>query len=452
MLRCLQCQGFNKLTTSNCQNCGEPLAISRASYYLEQADLAIKQRDLSVATAHLSAADLAIVVISPAQRQQYHLTATAFYLQGLIYYQRGDLVTAAIELEQARIGFDAQGPDQARLVEIHRLLGNVAFYQADFSTALTQYQIVAQLASSAGDFTAAGKAYSSAVMAHVGLDQVSAAVVAANTALEMAQTTGEPVSLAESYRILAWLHSSYGPYSRALECAAAALASANQQVSPELRLNVAADCGNVYLQAGELEQAERCLAGAEQLARSLSDRTSIVVVLVIMSELERLRGNHAGWLRYAEQGYREAQGSLLRKLEAALSLIRYHVNQKEVGRAHRYVQEISNLGGASSNDTGRHLIRQAEAMVYALRGDWEQAEAAYGELLENEQLSINEEANLHEEYGRLLLEAQPTAAARELQLAARCFERLGLPSRAAMLTGLLKQLNTHLPEALVRGG
>ncbi len=435
-MNCLDCGRVNDLQQRNCEECGASLAPVRASFYLDIAEADINKGDYDAASHSLVNADQEMISISPEQRDQLLLRARAFWLQGLIYYNKGNIERAEEELRAARLALEGNPTGKMLLAEVLNRLGNVSYYHGLISDALSYYESSHELAIQEGAHAVATKAINNQGNVYFLRGDVDMAVVCYNQGLKEAQQAG-PVALAQAYSVLTWLHSSYGPFSLALEYAAKGIALCQDIDNLSVRGYVLTQAGAAYLKHGDLEQAEQCLHQAYDLARRIHNRIGEEEALAELVELAQQKDDHEAWLNYALASFKATANSHYRRKESALQLLVYYINQHDWSRAGRTMQTLRRQA-RQGDDHEAALVNQAEARLQAALGNWDSAERCFRLALDSGKLTRYEQAIVWEAYAHMLLQRADTQsvtsdmveAEQGLRRAAVLFRQLELDRRA----------------------
>ncbi len=445
MIKCLVCDADNE-GTGYCTNCGASLHLAWAANALSQAEADIQNGQFDAARKQLNLADLEMFTLSAAQRDAHLLTARAFWLQGLIYFGRGRLAEAKRELlltEQALLG-KAKG--QQLLAAALNRLGGLYYYEDDFAMAEGYYQRSSDTAIQVGDYATASAATGNLGLLYIGRGDAYRAREMFTRAWTIAGNSGGQRSRANAARLLAWLHSDYGPYDLALEYAAQAASLGEKLPDLEMQCLCIGDAARVYLRAGEMEKAEAYFHHVYDVARQSGSQTAKEAVANYIAEFARHTGGLPAWFAASVIPSPSPTDEPLLLANSSLRIAYYISMRQENTSAWRYVRWIKDRRAQhpnlSAEDTA--TVEHALALLYSLLGEWQEA-AAHFILALDGTISYYEQACIWEEYAGMELsragddneakaQAQPL-----LERAIGLYQQLGLPLRAAEI---VKRLTT----------
>ncbi len=444
-MNCLECRADNPTRAPLCRQCGASLRPARANLYLDNTDASLDQGHYDEAREHLAHADTEMALLSPEQRDKYLLTARAFWLQGSIFYSRGEMAPAKEELNLARAALEGRQHGQLLLADTLNKLGNVCYHQGEMDAAIEYYQHSSVVGLQAGSYGVASKATNNLGNISVIRGRVDEAVAYYMQALEMAKLAANATHLAQTYRTLASLHSHYGPFSRALEYANHALALRERIDNVDARCLVTCEAAAVFIKYGELDRAERYLREAAQLVSGSGGKLSEQTVALYMAQLMRHKGDHQAWFNYAMQAYNDA--SRLLKSDTALELALYYITQQDWTKARRHLRILKELAGYEPSTEDMDTLNRAQALLYSALGEWDEAEGYFQLVLASPTYSRYDIAITWREYAEMLTRravadlALVEQARAALVQAASLFRDLELPHQLAHVETMLTRLS-----------
>lgn len=455
MMKCLNCQTENDEQNITCRTCGLSLHSARANLYLDRAEVSINSGRSDEASASMVMADREMLTLSSEQRSQYLLTARAFYLQGLIYYNRGALDQARAELLLVVRNLEARTDGAALLVKAFNVLGNASYYQGQIDEALTHYQRSSEIAISVGDHIGASRALGNEASMCIGQQAIEEALAIYNRSLDHARLSNDPLALAQSYRVLGWMHANYGSLQLARDYIAQSLNLVERLEVLDIRCLILSEAGNIYTKCGDLERAEDCLRKAEVLIHGTGNRLVEEGVEVNMAELMRQKGAVPTWYDYATRAFRDSDSSLFLRSEASLQLAYYYIKHQDWVRTRRHLRWLSDALNQTKDATGydKATVDHIRALLYSGLGEWQESDKCFTLALASDALSYYELATVWEEYATMLLlwaateasAATRTAAEKAVAEAAALFRQLDVPQRVTYVYALL---TTSPPAAL----
>ncbi len=451
MIKCLVCNADN-LGTGSCTSCGASLHLAWAAGALSQAEAHVQSGQYEAANKQLNRADLEMLTLSATQRDEHLLTARAFWLQGLIYFGRGRLTEAKWELLLAEKALLDKPKGQQLLASVLNRLGGLYYYEDDFAMAEGYYQRSSDIATQAGAFDTASTAIGNLGLLYIGRGDAYRGREMFTRAWTLAETSGGQRARANSARLLAWLHSDYGPYDLALEYAAQAASLGEKLVDIEMQCLCIGDAARVYLRAGEHEKAELYFHQAYDVARHSGSKTAREAVANYIAEFARHAGGLPGWFTESAMPNPSPTDEPLLLANSALRLAYYISMKHEATSARRYVRWVKDRKAQhpnlSAEDTA--TVEHALALLYSLLGEWKEAAAHFTCALDGT-LSYYEQACIWEEYARMELsragdDEQARRQAQSLmELASSLYQQLGLPARAAEAARWLPAASTLNP-------
>lgn len=426
------------------------MQLARARYYLSLVESDINNGDYDQASDDLAKADRAILTLTGNERNEHLLTAQAFLLQGVIYYNKGNMELAEEELLDAKRILEEHTSGKAILADVLNRLGNIAHYRGKKTKALAYFQQSSTLAVKEAAYAIATRAINNMGNIYVSQGDIGKAIECYSSGLVYAEQAG-PVALAQAYAILTWLHSSYGPYTMALEYAANSLTLRDQIENLDNRALVITQAGAAYLKHGDLEQAEQYLREAYILVQRTGNRIVEEQVLEELAQLVQQKDDHEAWQSYVMKAFRASSSSAFLRKESALQLTNYYIKQQDWQRAERVLHGMKDsyhqAGGTDKREGA--IIAQAEALLDTAQQRWELAERHFRLALDSDTLTTYEYAQVWEQYGDMLLRwAQSRAeggryegAGDALTKAAGLFRELELPKRLAVIEAKLNQIS-----------
>lgn len=444
-MRCLNCQVENNAEARQCVNCAVTFVPIHAQRYLELAEVALNQGNFELASAHLANADREMLGLAVAQRDEYLLTPRAFHLQAMIYYNKGMMNLAREELLSALQVLERLPQGKAMLADILNLLGNVSYYLYNIDESLVFYQRCIDIAIEAGAYVVAAKGYGNLASHYFEHNDYDKAIELYRQGMAQSELSGDPTSLAQSYRVLAPLYAHCGPMPLALDYATKSLALREQVPNVEIRSLLTSQAATVYAIAGDINRAAQYLRESYRLAQQSNSELAREGVAVGVSELLRQGGAHEPWFAVAMKVFKDATGSTMQRGEATLRLAIYYISRGNEGHIRRHLYWVKeNLLGTSEIEDAA-AIDQAYGLLYKALGEDEVAEVHFKLALDGGKLYPFDEAIILQEYGTMLLaraeDQNDPDTSREgryaLERAATLFRQIELPHRLAAVEARL---------------
>ncbi len=459
-INCLFCEAANRASDNTCAACGQPLAASRTSRYLDRAEADLTRGQYNQARANLTKADVEMMSISAEQRKQLLLTARAFYLHGLTYYHKGQLDEAKAEMLLAHQNLEGQAAGDALLANVLNSLGNVEYFREHHEAAIGYYKSSSEAAMRAGAHSIAAKAIANLGNISTAQGKFDASLSLYQRALAEATLAADPLRHADIYRLISDVYLKTGPISKAIEYIEQAVALRDQFENLSALCRVLSDAGDLYLKCGELDRATTYLDEAYAIAQRTDYRLMQLVNLIYMAELAHRRGDEHAWLTYATHAFNMTSDAVVWRSYAALQLVEYYVSQQDWSHAQGYVQQIEDNVRIHALEGDRVQLSHARAMLHAALDEWDEAaqnfEAAITPLAAA--YDMLGAAAMQEQYATMLLrraafERDPDIHARAramLEQAVANYRRLGLTERLEPLEALLNRQQSNLLNRLKR--
>lgn len=444
-MKCFNCGEPNQRDALTCVSCGASLRAPRAKLYLDEAEAAVNKGNYEVAAANLTRADQEILLLTRAQRQEYLFAARAFWLQGSIYYSKGEMEAARAELLLAQRDLESHSGGRAMFADVLNRLGNIDYLQGRIDEAIVFYERSSEMAMAAGAHVVAAKVLGNLSNIVLGKREVEQATIYLKASLEQAELGADVNAMASVYRNLASLHGQYGPIPLALEYAAKAVTIARESKDPSASCMVIADAARLYLRCGDIERAEAYLRETLDLAQSSANKVAKESITLRMAELMREKGNSEAWLAYIMSVLNSSMTGAIFKAEASLQLVEYYISRRDLSKAQRQLQQIRDREGENLLEDDAAFLERAEAKLNAVAGDWEKAAALYQRVIDSNLFSRFELGTTWQDYGTMLLqrgvaESDPAIRAEglhALKQAALLYRQVGLPNRLAEVEVLL---------------
>ncbi len=453
-VNCLECGTENPVQLRTCTKCSAALQPARALHYLDLAEAYINKGEYDQASEYLSKADQVMLALSGNEREQYLLSARAFRLQSCIHYGKGNMDRAKEELLDAQRGLEGKSAGSMLLADVLNRLGNIAYYEGNSDSALANYQRSADIAIHNSGSAIAAKAISNMGNVYVSLGEIDVAASYYSRGLVYAEQSGSVV-LAQSYSILTWLHSNYGPFSLALDYAAKAFALAGEIENLDTRTLTITQVAAAHLKYGNLEQAEQYLREAYSLVQRTGNRLVEEQVLAELAELLRQKDDYEAWQSYVIKAFRASATSPLLRKESALQLIIYYIKQQDIDRARRVLQSMKSSHEQTGSLGGREaaLINQAAALLDTVEGSWQRARQHFELAINSGTLTRYELAIIWQDYATMLCEQDKHEPDREIYVkafdaverAVMLMQQLGLSHRSTALAAILPA-QTSIPQ------
>jgi tetratricopeptide (TPR) repeat protein len=447
-LVCISCQTASQLNAHICRSCGQSLAASRTRYYLDLTDDDITNGRYDFARGNMAKADVEMLALSSEERKHHLLTARAFWLQSQIYYYKGQTNEAREELLLALQNLEGELGGAGLLANVLNNLGNVELYHDNLEAAAQYYQRSSEVALQAGEHAVAAKAMGNLGIVHSNAGRMDETLAWYTRALEQAELSGEPLRLGETYRLLASVYASQGPYSLAL-CYTEKALTLRQQIKDQACVcRIASEAAETYLHYRDLEQAELFLLEAQDIAQRTGYKLMQVPNLAKLAELMRLKGNPAAWFSYANRAFNLISSAIYQRSDATLQLIMYYISEQDWIHARKYLQLLEDNTAGSSSHVERFTLDRARALLHTALGEWDEAERCFVRAIElmnstHDRYSV---ADIEEDYAAMLLKraaAEPnpdisTKAHTVLEQVATEFRSLELPLRLATVEAKLQ--------------
>ena len=452
-LICLNCEADNQLNAHICCQCGQSLAASRTSYYLDLTNDDIINGRYDYARNNLAKADVEMLALSNEQRRCNLLTARAFWLQSQIYYYKAQTNEAHVELLLALQNLEGQAGGEALLANVLNYLGNIELYHDNPPAAIAYYQRSSEVALQVGKHAIAARAMGNLGIIHADGGRLDEALACYTGALEQAELSGEPLQIAEIHRLLASIYATEGPYSLALSYTEKAIAMRPQISDQASVCRIMSEAGQVYCNYRDLEQAEVYLNEAQEIAQRIGYKLVQVSNLINLAELMRLKGSDEAWFNYASRAFNQVGSAVSQRSSAALQLIMYYISQQDWVHAHKYMQALEDSVNDASPYVERSNLQRARALLHTALQQWDEAENyfSYAVNLTRATHDPYRLANFQEEYAAMLLQhaaAEPdpaiyAQARATLEEVAATFRSLEMPLRLATIEAVLEQIAAH---------
>ena len=411
-LICSTCKSSNPLDARTCIRCKASLAVVRAQHYLDLAEADITAARYDRARSNLTQADVEMLSLSSEARKQHLLTARAFWLQGLIYYHKGQTGESRTELLLALQNLEAVNGSEALTAKVLNQLGNDAFYERT-TDAADYYRSSSEVAISAGEHALAATALANLALIRTMTGNIEEAFAHYEQALSEAEVGGDVQRLGDTYRLVASLYADEGPYSRALAYIDKGVALCSQIANPASVCRIVNGAGEIYFRYRDLEQAERWLRQADEIASRIDYKPLYNSNAIILSNLMRVKGDYATAFNYASRAYNQINLAASERSEATLAMALYYIEMSDWLHAERYVQRLAELGTMEASSHDQFNLIHARTLLHAAQGEWEAAEQGFQEALTVMQTLRNryETISFQEEYAARLLS---NVAARQL--------------------------------------
>lgn len=402
MLTCLNCQHASPEAATVCPNCGASLRPARVAADLDRAEAAVEAGELEQASELLLRVDGGLIGLSPAERDRHQLTARAFYVQGMVYYARGEAAAAYEELRRVRQHLHEQ--PGLLLVRTLLRLANISYYQGHVNQSLDYYAECATAAAAAQLPDQQALALINRAGTYLELGDMAAAVADYDAALKVAETAGDPSAMAITYVGIAAIYAEQGPYALAMSNAHQGLALNEQVNPPRRRCVVLCQAAGVLVRGGDFGQGERYLRLAHELAQQVDIWLNHQMVAANMAELIRLQGDRHGWFKYVVQTlYHPADDSILNAstaLNLAYCAIRLH-DQKVINNLLRWVERLL-VQQVSMSELDQSLLTYTHALLNATTGRWDAALLLFEQVFARNKLLPSTQAEVWEHYARTL--------------------------------------------------
>lgn len=442
---CQSCQTTNLLSARACINCGGPLTTFRAQYYLNLADQDILAGEYGRASQNLVRADGEMFTLSQEQRRESLLSAYAFLLQAIIYYQKGQIDNAHNELNLALQNAEGVAGGKPLEARILNQLGNVALYQNN-DTAAEYYQRGSKAAMAADEHGLAATSMGNLGIIYFNNGEIEKALACYNTSAQQAELADEPARRGNAYRLLATFYASQGPYSKALEATEQALSLLPQINNSAAICRITNVSGVVYLNYGDLAQAEHWLRYSDDVARRNDNKLTQVENSVSLAELMRRRGEYTVSLDYAMRAYTPLNITPVQRSETLAQLIILYIETENPPIARKFLKLLQELCATNANSSDLIYLHRCDALIAITEGKWDEAERKFSKVVELVQSRHDKYTltDLHEEYTTHLLNATNSDilqahAYKLLVYTASSFNEMEMPLRAARVEAMLKQ-------------
>ena len=294
-------------------------------------------------------------------------------LQRLGKYRRAaDHLEAALELAIER-------KDSARAADLHRRIGQAAYFPGRFEKAVKWYTAGLEHAKAGSDRAIEARLHLYKGIALQAQGSADEAREEMETALAVAETVADPSLLASVRRELMILHSWLGDLDEAREHAGKAIAFSEEAGDRQITFWVywALAIGESFV--GEVEAMDRHIQRCRKIAKELRSPVLRLWTSEILLEHAMAAGEWNYGIALGEQAVARArdlgQDALLPRLLVWLSLI--YLGRGEIERGRACVDEAWTMSGAASGDNSRvHLVIPAhigKAMYHLATGDPEEA-------------------------------------------------------------------------------
>lgn len=438
-MKCLECNTANHEGGTTCVSCGASLRPARALLYLERAEQELNEGKMSRARADIARFDIEMLTISPELRERYQLPARSFWVQSLVYYNKGQMNEAKRELQQAQISLEANPDGSPLLARILNRLGNINYYQGRIDEAVVIYQRSSELSAEAGDHTTAARTMFNLGSIYFDKQKYEQAIASYEHGLTEARVSNNPNVLVQANAMLASVYSQYGPFNRAVAQIEQALALLPQVEGVDARALMLKVAGEVYMRMGDLDRAVQYLQQAADTILEGGSKPSSELVGLAFAELMRQRGEVELWYSYIIMAQQAGSNNEVIQSEAALQLAHYYVSRNDAVRARRHLQHLETMLTTDLQITAEDIIyiRRAQALLHTVLGDWDTADKHFREAVAQNTFSKYDLAMVWRDYAAMLrrrgeFEQQPTWYAESeaaYAQAATLLEELGLPNR-----------------------
>jgi tetratricopeptide (TPR) repeat protein len=325
---------------------------------------------------------------------------------------------AVHHLERALVDLSALGPPRRKeRAEVAESLGDLCYATSNFAAADRYFQEALELVEEEQPRVRARLLLARAEIARENLDP-EAAAAGATEALRRLEAAGDPVGVAQAYRLLGRIAFQRGDYRAALDESMRALEALPAAADPRLMGRLSIDIGNAFALLGEevrpiaiefYERAATRLRAARdwhELARALHN------LGVTIGETRPRDGLE--YLERAREAAERAQDARATG-RALLSGVELRLELGELEEAERDNEQSSRLLERLSDGLGLQQVALNRGLLAERRGLWEEAERAYDTAAAGAQQRrlVADEAEARLYQARLRYKTRNLAGARE---------------------------------------
>lgn len=444
-MRCLHCDTVNNETARTCKGCGTLLHAARAQLYLTRAAEAIDKGKYNEAATQISKADAAMLTVDHQQRNEYLLSAQAFWLQANIYYSSSLMSEARAELRLAQQLLVTQPNGQKLLAQVLNKIGNTYYYELDYDTAQPFYERSLELAVQSQAFDVATKAASNIGSINTARNNIAQAIHYYTLGTEYARYS-DSTSLMDAYSALLWLYDNHGPFSVALEYAEKIIALRSEVEELEPRVAGIIEVATTFARIGQYDKAELYLREAYTQAQQSNSRIARIAVGESLSELLQYRPSPNAWYTQAAKALDDYYRNAPWADASAFFLSCYYVSMMQPSQIRLHLQRLIANNSGDIAKMSLYILRSF-AMVHAALGHYEDAIVYYEALLDRSDSTPFNMGFTYEKYADVLIAQAavhnlptPEAARTNLTQAAKLYHQLELPQRQEWVQSKLQGL------------
>ncbi len=442
MTQCPVCHTDSPNTASLCMNCGTNLIGARATHTLARAEASIMHGDLAAAQADMQQATAAIAELEGGQANHALIIARAGWVQGTIYYIKGQAAQAAVEIKAAIALLEGDEAGKPLLAEALNTMGNLDYMRGEMKAAHDYYQHGVRLAEQTRNHQLSVKLWTNLGNISVSEGRVYEALFHYNKATQFAELDNNAAALAMCYRMLCYIYVVIGPLARAMEYANRIVELLPKIENQGQRCNALIAVGVVNRYYGNLEQASSYLLAALEIAERSANEVVRADALAKLGQVYLDGGDYERGYAIAGRLFGDQDAPPVLQKEAAAQLLQFHVSRCDFAAAREYVNWIRNFEQQAQNEPERLYLPLA--IYFAALGDWEQAVQSF-------ELAIEQSKQRGDAYelGRDYFEYARAASRRDgvsheqlmplLEQAAAIFRKVGAARNLAMVLEMLQE-------------
>ncbi len=372
MIRCPVCNTDNPDQSSQCSKCGALLASLLVAHDLQRIEASIMHGDLVVGQAELQQAMAAIAKLEDTIASHSLLIGRARWLQGTIYYIKGQLAQAAIEVRATIDLLEGDEAGKPLLAEALNTLGNIEYLQGEMKAALHYYQRGAHLAEQTRNHKLSVKLWTNLGNISVNEGRTYEALFRYNKATQYAELDNNAAALMMCYRMLCYIYVVIGPLAKAMEYARRIVELLPKIESQSQICNALITVGVVNRYHGDLEQAHHYLQEALDIAERSDDKVVRADALAKLGQVYLDGGDYERSYEVAQRLFSDEAAPQMLKREAVAQLLQYYVVRRDFAAAREYVDWIHNFEQQQVRDERERLYLPVAIYLAAL-DEWEQA-------------------------------------------------------------------------------
>ena len=269
--------------------------------------------------------------------------------------------------------------DSARAADLHRRIGQAAYFPGRFDEALTSYTTGLEYAKAGSDRAIEARLHLCKGIALQAQGSADEAREEMETALTVAETVADPGLLARVHRGLMILHHWLGDHEEVREHGREAIALSEQAGDRQITFWVYWQLAVQEGLLGDIKTMGRHIQRCREIAKELRSPVLDLWTSEVLIEHATAAGEWNTGIALGEQAVARArslgQDALLPRLLVFLSLI--YLGRGEIERGRECVDEAWTLSGAAKGDNSRvHLVVPAhigKAAYHVAAGEYEEA-------------------------------------------------------------------------------